>query len=132
MDLKAANFRYTFISKSELNRRFEIAELFPNISEMSLVSKLFSDYTQCAVSCKGLLEDVMSAFSSEGTQYKLASETNPKFSGQPTVSVDWDEHELARFWVFDKAQEKKGAKISAVARASILAEPILAPSMRLS
>ena len=70
-----------------------------------------------------LLQDIVSTMNTGDRVFKVGAEVNPMFSGQPSISKDWVEGEVSRFWVYDKAQEGVGMKIEGVARTSVFAVP---------
>lgn len=123
MNLKDAHFRFNAVVKNEQNVKFEGLELFPGLQEISFQSRIFNNYAECVKSCKGLMEDVSRDMNSsiEDKKFKVGAEVNPKHTGTQTLSKDWDETEVARFWVYDRGMEGNGGAIAAICRGSIFA-----------
>ena len=94
---------------------------FPGVSDLALNSRQFSNYTECVDSAKGLMEDVIKDVNSlKGVQYMVSAEVNPAKTGIETRSRDWGDDELARLWIFNKAQVGSPS-IHAVGQARIFA-----------
>jgi len=126
MDLKKSNFQYNAVLKRETEDfQSDLLELFPNVSEISFQSRNFVQYGDAVKSCKKLMEDMVKGLndSAEAKKYKVGAEVNPEHTGTSTLSKDWAENEVARFWVYDKAMEGSGKQIVAVCKSSIYAIP---------
>ncbi len=95
-----------------------LGDELPGVSTVTLVSRDFSSYDECIASCKKLMDDTLARFNGTKTTYKIGSEVNPLFSGQPTLSKDWATGEVSRLWIYDKKMEKAG-QIHAIAQARI-------------
>jgi hypothetical protein len=93
---------------------------YPGAIDLTLASRDFEGYSECITSCKRLMDDLRDKANAEMSKpiFKVSSEVNPIFSGQDTLSKDWEAAELARIWVFDEAMEKK-AQIQAIGQARI-------------
>lgn len=126
MDLKDSHFKYSATIKNDQNIEISALSLFPKMHEISLQSRTFQTYSEAVKSCKGLMEDLMRDINLgfKEDRFKVAAEVNPKYSGTQTLSKDWDDVEVARFWVYNKAMEGKG-QISAVGKSSIVGIPKL-------
>lgn len=123
MNLADSEFKYSVVLRVLPDAKLELTELLPHAQEVSLSSRTFINYNECVTSCKGLLQDIVATMNDGDRVFKVGAEVNPIFSGQPTLSKDWFESEVARFWIYDKAQEGAGAKIDGIARTSIFAVP---------
>lgn len=125
MNLKESNFRYSSVLKRDQEVKIEALELFPNMNEISFQSRVFQQYAECVKSCKGLMEDMTRGIniSLEHPKFKVGAEVNPEHTGNPTLSKEWLDDEVARFWVYDKGQEGNGKSINAICKASIFAIP---------
>lgn len=125
MNLKNSHFKYTATLKNEQDISFEGLELFPGLSEISFQSREFQNYAECVKSCKGLMEDMTKDVNAhlEEQKFKVGAEVNPRHTGTQTLSKDWDDFEVARFWVYDKSMEGSGLNIAAICRGSIFAVP---------
>lgn len=132
MDLKNSHFRFSTLLKYNKDHGivFEGLSLFPGLNEISFQSRTFNQYSECVRSCKGMMEDVVKEINLTGeTKFKVGAEVNPAHTGTQTLSRDWGDTEVARFWVYDKAMEGNGGKIDAVCKGSIIAIPKLAPQV---
>lgn len=98
-------------------------ELLPTelLTDISFSSRPFNEFSDCALSCKTLMEGYAGKLNNKSSIFTVSSEVNPLHTGQPTISKDWDEDEMARVWVFDKKMEGTGA-IFAVGQARIYVE----------
>lgn len=125
MDLQNSHFKYTALLKHEQSIKCEGLELFPNLNEISFNSRTFTTYAECVKSCKGMMTDMSIDINSsiEEQKFKVGAEVNPLVSGTATLSREWLDQEVARFWVYDKAMEGNGGKIDAVCKGSIFAIP---------
>ncbi len=123
MNLQNSNFEFSAILKQEQNNSFDCLSVFPSLSEISFKSRQFSNYPECVKSCKTLLTDVSADANrhEEEEKYKVGAEVNPLHTGNETLSKDWGETEVARFWVYDKNMEGSTSKISAICKGSIVA-----------
>lgn len=120
MNLPTSNFIYTATIKNGQNISFEALELFPGLSEISFQSRVFETYGECVRSCKGLLEDVTRDINGSTDKFKVGAEVNPIHSGTTSLSKDWADGEVSRFWIYDRSME--GSKgILALGRGSITA-----------
>jgi len=120
MDITQFDFAYNATIKiSEVGASKALA-LFPGVTDVSLNSRTFSTYVECANSVKHLMEDVARAASNETIEFAVTSEINPAHTGVETRSKDWADDEVARLWLFDKSFEGKLA-IHAVGQARIFA-----------
>jgi hypothetical protein len=133
MDLKESHFSYHAVLKREQDIRFEGLTLFPAMNEISFQSKIFHGYAECVKSCKGMMEDISFEINlgQQEPKFKVGSEVNPEHSGTTTISTDWAEDEVARFWVYDRSMEGNG-KIHAIARGSVSAVFKTEPSFYLN
>ena len=122
MELKNSHFKYSTVLKNDTDLKFDALELFPNLSEISFESRSFSSYAECIRSCKGMMEDLSSAINlgAQESKFKVGAEVNPKHSGTASISKDWGEAEIARFWIYEKSMESSPMKI-AVGRSSVQA-----------
>jgi hypothetical protein len=125
MDLKNSYFRFNSVLKREEDIKFEALEIFPTLNEISFQSRVFPQYADCVKSCKGMMEDMAKGINLgiELPKYKVGAEVNPVHTGNQTLSKDWGDSEVARFWIYDKAMEGNGKSINAVCKASIFAIP---------
>jgi hypothetical protein len=125
MDLKNSYFRFNSVLKREEEIKFEALEIFPGLNEISFQSRVFPQYSDCVKSCKGMMEDMAKGINLgvEAPKYKVGAEVNPVHTGNQTLSKDWGDSEVARFWIYDKAMEGNGKSINAVCKASIFAIP---------
>lgn len=121
MDLQSSEFNYTVVLKKEQGITSEAFEQFPSMSEISFKSRSFNTYAECVKSCKTLMENVAAGITEAmGDQtFKVGAEVNPLVSGTQTISTDWNESEVARFWIYNKTME--GQKIDAIGRGSLFA-----------
>lgn len=126
-DLRLAHFVYTAVVKQDQGATFDAVSIFPGLDELTLRSRIFPNYAESVTSCKKLLTDV-TANINEGfaePKFKLGIEVHPAVSGQKTISKDWGDDEVSRFWVYDKGMEGQSRNISALCRGSIFAiDPI--------
>jgi hypothetical protein len=97
----------------------------PGVSTINLLSRSFTSYDECISSCTQLMSDVVQKLNKKSSTYKLATEVNPIYSGQPTLSMDWEPGEVSRVWVYDRTMEKKG-QISAIGQARVFGSISLA------
>ena len=93
---------------------------YPGVTDLNVSSREFVDYNDCIMSCRAFMDDVKSRINLgiDNIIFKVNSEINPVFSGQPTLSKDWDTGEVARIWIFDETMEKSG-QIHAIGQARI-------------
>lgn len=127
MDLTQSHFQYTALLKREQSIKCEGLELFPGMNEISFGSRVFNSYAECVKSCKGMMTDMSIDINTSINEqkFKVGAEVNPEVSGAPTLSREWGDQEVARFWVYDKSMEGTGGKIDAVCKGSIYAIPKL-------
>lgn len=113
------NFNFSAALKTSVDgvSLINLGETFPSVSTVSMLSRDFSSYEECIMSCRRLMDDVLAKVGSVDT-YKLGSEVNPVYSGQPTLSKDWGIGEVARVWIYDKSMEKTG-QIHAIGQARV-------------
>lgn len=125
MDLQNSHFKYTALLKCDQSIKCEGLELFPGLNEISFNSRMFTTYAECVKSCKGMMTDMSIDINSsiEEQKFKVGAEVNPLVSGTASISREWLDQEVARFWVYDKAMEGNGGKIDAVCKGSIFAIP---------
>ncbi len=97
-----------------------IANTYPGVTDLSLASREFIDYNECITSCKRLMTDLKDQINlaSDPVVFRVSSEINPVLGGAPTLSKDWDAHEVARLWIFDEKMEGTG-RIHAIGQARI-------------
>ena len=122
MNLSDSSFKYSVVIKNAQDVAFEGLQLFPGLNEISFASRTFSNYAECIKSCKTLMEDVtkdLNAHLAE-SKFKVGAEVNPIHTGIETLSKDWAEFEVARFWVFDRSMEGSGGKIDAIGKGSVM------------
>jgi hypothetical protein len=103
-----------------------IHEKLPGVESLSLASRDFTSYDECVISCKNVMDDMLARLNARGQSYKMASEINPAFTGQPTLSKDWSSGEISRLWIFEKSAEK-AVSIEAVGQARIYGSSITQP-----
>ena len=125
MDLANSHFRYTALLKREQSIKCEGLELFPGLNEISFGSRNFTTYAECVKSCKGMMTDMSIDINTSINEqkFKVGAEVNLLVSGTPTISREWLDQEVARFWVYDKSMEGNGGRIDAVCKGSIFAIP---------
>lgn len=116
--LNAFSYGVTIKARSDSMKLDILGELFPNVTTVSLVSRSFSSYDECISSCKQLMDDTLARFNKQEEVFKMGSEVNPVYSGQPTLSKDWAPGEVSRLWIYDRSMEKKG-QIHAIGQARI-------------
>jgi hypothetical protein len=94
-------------------------ETYPGVTDLSVASREFVDYNECVTSCRQFMDDLKTRINltADTPIFKISSEVNPVYSGTPTMSKDWDAHEIARLWIFDERME--GGKIEAVGQARV-------------
>lgn len=87
-----------------------LSDEYPGITDLSLNSREFIDYNECLLSCRTFMESMKNRINEKSGDavFMLSSEINPKFSGQATLSKDWDQGEIARLWIFDEKMQKTG------------------------
>lgn len=121
MSLADSAFRFSVLLKNDQDIGLEALELFPHMAEINFNSRIFPGYAECIRSCKSLLEDMSTSINEvEGKQrFKVGAEVNPLHSGTPTMSQDWLDDEIARFWVYDKTMEGTGERIDAICKGSV-------------
>lgn len=121
-DTELEGYTYTAAFKMQLDFKhvLKLAKTSPGVTDMLFNSRVFTSYDDALVSCKRLMTDFKNAANKTvGKSYfNVNAEINPEFSGEPTVSTDWEFEEVARMWLFDKRMAKSG-KIDAIGRASI-------------
>ena len=124
MDLTTANFCYSTILKLEKGLIMEAHEVFPGLHEISLSSRSFPNYTECVSSCMGLMEGMSKDLNEKVKldRFKVGAEVNPAHTGTATMSKDWEDFEVARFWLYDKSMEGAG-NIKAIGRCSVYSTP---------
>ena len=129
MDLKDSHFQYNALLKNEQDIKMEGLDLFPGLNEISFNSRVFPNYAECVKSCKGIMEDVTFRINERlgEPKFKVGAEVNPIHTGTPTLSKNWSDTEVARFWVYNKSMEGTGANIPAVCRGSIFVIPKITP-----
>lgn len=113
-----ASYSFGVLVKSDV-----IHEKLPGVESLSLASRDFTSYDECVISCKNVMDDVLARLNAQGQTYKMASEINPAFTGQPTLSKDWSSGEISRLWILDRSVEKT-ASIEAVGQARIYGSSI--------
>lgn len=125
MDLQNSHFKYNALLKREASIKCEGLELFPGLNEISFNSRTFTTYAECVKSCKGMMTDMSIDINSSINEhkFKVGAEVNPIVSGTASLSREWLDQEVARFWVYDKTMEGNGGKIDAVCKGSIFAIP---------
>lgn len=130
MDLKDSHFHYNALLKNEQGIKFEGLDLFPGLNEINFQSRTFQNYAECVKSCKGLMEDMTSRINIGigESKYKVGAEVNPVHTGTQTLSKNWADSEVARFWVYDKKLDRNGSNIEAVCKGAIFAVPKIVSS----
>ncbi len=128
--MKNSSFSYVVTLKNEQGIDFEILGIFPSFEEISFKSKVFESYVESVKSCKALIEDLAANINGATGEnlFKVGAEVNSKLTGSKNFSGDWQELEVARFWVYNQEMEGTG-DIAAVCRASLFSEPIVLPSL---
>lgn len=116
--------------KNEQSLEFCISGIFPSFVEMSFKSKKFDSYLECIKSCKTLVEDIAENINESVGEnlFKIATEVNSKHSGTKNISVNWQELEVARIWIYNRTMENSG-DIAAVCQACIFSDPIQSPEV---
>lgn len=117
-DLQLQSFSFGATVKALVPTTELLPEPFDKVNSVSLVSRDFSSYEECIISCRRLMDDIISKIDPTGATYKMASEVNPIFAGTPTVSRDWGPGEISRVWIFDRKMEGT-SHIHAVGQARI-------------
>ena len=118
LTLNAFNYSATIKASSGGIEIGVIKDLLPGVNDMALLSRTFENYSECVSSCRKLMDDFLIRFNAQQKIYKLGSEVNPAYSGQPTLSKDWGEGEVSRIWIYEVKMETKGS-IEAVGQARI-------------
>ena len=113
-------FSYTASIKVTPGSIKEFRKEYPGITDVNLRSREFASYNECVNSCKVMMEDFKTHINTKTDiiTYKVGSEINPNFSGNPTLSKDWEQSEVARLWIYDEKMEK-GGQIQAIGQARI-------------
>lgn len=124
MELKDVDFMHVTVVKNEQDIETPGLTFFPSAAEISFTSKVFNDYATCIRSCKCLIEDMARDFNNQelNHRFKIGTEVNPKWSGIATVSTEWEDLEVAKFWVYVPPGQSETV-ISAVCRSQIFAVP---------
>lgn len=123
MNLKEASFKFcTVLNFGEKLIELESFRMFPSMKKITLSSRRFNQYSECVLSCKKQIEDMAAALNkAEGQIFKIGAEVNPIHTGSETLSKDWLENEVSRFWIYEKSMEGNGSSIVAIGKASIFA-----------
>lgn len=97
-----------------------LKDQYPGVTDLSIASREFIDYNECVTSCRTFMDDVKTKINDVAKiVYIVQSEINPAFSdGKPTLSKDWDPHEVSRLWIFDQKMEGTN-QISAIGQARV-------------
>jgi hypothetical protein len=90
---------------------------YPGATTLALSSREFRDFNDCVISGKALLDGFKDSMADVAPDVKIGSETNPDFSGQPSLSKDWAINEVARIWLIDNTV--KGANLTAYGKVCI-------------
>jgi len=121
MDLKNSSFAYSATIKLSELQGGTAQVNFPGVSDVAVNSRSFDSYVECVTSAKSFMEDVVKDVNEAGEiKLTVSAEVNPLHSGIDTRSKDWGSDEMARLWIFDKAQEGARA-IHALGQARIFA-----------
>lgn len=121
-----SSFRFSALLK--LNNTIKInihndlnQDLFPSVAEMAINSRVFSNYAETVRSCKVLMEDICKNINGSlpDKKFMVGAEVNPEVSKLTSISDEWLENEVSRFWVYDNTTEGKELEINAVCRGSI-------------
>lgn len=116
---------FSYSANLKLNE-FEnsVKQIFPGVNNIAINSRTFKTYDDCINSAKCLFNDIVQNANLEQKQFMVSSEFNPIHSGvNNAYSRDWEQQELARFWLHEKQEltELKGqnSSIRAVGQARI-------------
>jgi hypothetical protein len=122
MDLTNSTFNYVTTISATTDKLVDAHELFPSMKEVAITSREFATYAECMRSSRGMMEDLAIALngSTASDSFKVGAEVNPIISGTPTISKDWGDDEVSRFWVYDRTMEGS-ARIAAVGCSKIFA-----------
>jgi hypothetical protein len=119
---QADGYSYTAAFKLQLDAShiLKLSKTSPGVTDVMFNSRVFNSYDDALISCKRLMTDFKEAADkATGKSYfRVNAEINPEFSGEPTISTDWEFEEIARMWLFDKRMTQTN-KIDAIGRASI-------------
>ena len=111
MDLTNATYNFVTTISSSKTTRLD-GQLFPSMREISITSRDFDSYAECTRSSRGMLEDLLRLMDASCETFKIGAEVNPIISGTQTLSKDWAEDEVSRFWLYDKSMEGTGAIVA--------------------
>ena len=106
-----------------------LQDTYPGMSSLACASRTFITYDECISSAKKLMDDLLQK--ADKNIFKMGSEVNPIYSGQPTLSKDWAAGEISRLWIYDKKMERSG-QIHAVGQARIFAQVGQQPVVQLN
>lgn len=124
MSKKEEASHYRFGANVKLNHigsSTGLNELFPNIEDVMMSSRTFDLFEDAVASMNGVMSEITTSINGAvgSEKFKIMSEINPKFSGNPTVSKDWASPEIAKVWIVDGTKEFEGA-IEAVGLAQLM------------
>ncbi len=122
-NMNTSDFVYTASIKLNELRHCKAQTDFPKVADLSITSRNFNSYSDCASSVKNFMGDVLDNVNAgDGDKYVISIEANPAYSGVETKSGEWHSGELARLWLFDAAQEDS-VSIYAVGQARVYMVP---------
>lgn len=121
IDVNSSSFAYSATIKLNELPGGTAQVNFPGVTDVAVNSRTFGSYVECVTSAKSFMEDVVKDVNEHGAiKLTVSAEVNPLHSGADTRSKDWQPDEMARLWIFDKAQEGARA-IHALGQARIFA-----------
>ena len=99
------------------------ASLFPSAEDMVLSSRKFDALENAISSANVLVSGIMNTLNTNTPEkYKMVTEVNPKFSGSEAISEDWAPNEVAKLWIYNRAEydTRKTGKILAIGLAQLI------------
>jgi hypothetical protein len=118
--LDGSRFVYNATIKLGELPRMAACTAFPGVTEIGVSSRDFGSYSECVISARILMDDIIKDVNTvaQTEQLALSSEVNPRYTGVDTRSQDWEPMEVSRFWIFT-ADQAGAQRIHAVVQARI-------------
>jgi hypothetical protein len=94
------------------DRRIAIGEVFPSIEDLVVKSREFDTFEAAVDSANGLMTDIAGKLNAAvgDNAFKIATELNPRLTGQQTLSQDWHVQEIAKLWIVPQAADPTAGK----------------------
>lgn len=102
-----------------------VKQLFPKLDDLMLSSITFENLEEAVNSCNIVVGDIVLALNTaaKAIAYKAVSELNPDRTGQPTLSKEWADNEIAKVWIMSADAEPAKQRVSALGLAQLMEIP---------